>query len=39
MIEYLGEGAGVAKSGMPLSHAVRAGDFAFVSGQVPTEAF
>jgi reactive intermediate/imine deaminase len=38
MIEYLGgEGAGAAKSTMPLSHAVRAGDFVFVSGQVPTD--
>lgn len=37
MIEYLGgEGAGAANSAMPLSHAVRAGDFVFVSGQVPT---
>jgi len=39
MIEYLGgEGAGAANSAMPLSHAVRAGDFVFVSGQVPTDA-
>ncbi len=38
MIEYLGgEGAGAAKSAMPLSHVVRAGDFVFVSGQVPTD--
>lgn len=37
MIEYLGgEGAGAARSAMPLSHAVRAGDFIYVSGQVPT---
>jgi reactive intermediate/imine deaminase len=38
MIEYLGgEGAGAAKSAMPLSQATRAGDFVFVSGQVPTD--
>lgn len=38
MIEFLGgEGSGAAKSAMPLSHAVRAGDFVFVSGQVPTD--
>lgn len=38
MIEYLGgEGAGAARSAMPLSHATRAGDFVFVSGQVPTD--
>jgi len=39
MIEYQGgEGAGAANSAMPLSHAVRAGDFVYVSGQVPTDA-
>ena len=38
MIEFLGgEGSGAARSAMPLSHAVRAGDFVFVSGQVPTD--
>lgn len=38
MIEYLGgEGAGAGASAMPLTHAVRAGDFVFVSGQVPTD--
>lgn len=38
MIEYLGgEGSGAARSAMPLSPAVRAGDFVFVSGQVPTD--
>jgi 2-iminobutanoate/2-iminopropanoate deaminase len=38
MIEFLaGEGAGAARSAMPLSHATRAGDFVFVSGQVPTD--
>ena len=37
-IEYLGgEGFGAARSAMPLSSAVRAGDFVFVSGQVPTD--
>ena len=30
-----GEGFGAAKSSMPLSPAVRAGDYIFVSGQVP----
>ena len=38
MIDFLGgEGSGAARSAMPLSHAVRAGDFVFVSGQVPTD--
>ena len=38
MIEHLGgEGSGAARSAMPLSPAVRAGDFVFVSGQVPTD--
>jgi len=37
MIEYLGgEGFGAARSSMPLSPAVRAGDYIFVSGQLPT---
>lgn len=37
VIEYLGgEGFGAAKSTMPLTPAVRAGDFVFISGQVPT---
>jgi reactive intermediate/imine deaminase len=36
MIAYFGgEGSGAALSAMPLSPAVRAGDFVFVSGQVP----
>ncbi len=30
-----GEGFGAAKSAMPLAPAVRAGDYVFVSGQVP----
>ncbi|MGL4311050.1 MAG: RidA family protein [Paracoccaceae bacterium] len=39
MIEHLGgEGMGAARSTMPLSPAVRAGDFVYVSGQVPTDA-
>jgi reactive intermediate/imine deaminase len=39
MIEYFGgEGQGAARSAMPLTPAVRAGDFVFVSGQVPTDA-
>lgn len=38
MIEHLGgEGFGAARSNMPLSPAVRAGDFVYVSGQVPTD--
>ena len=38
MIEYLGgEGFGAARSLMPLSPAVRAGDYIFVSGQIPTD--
>lgn len=38
MIEYFGgEGQGAARSTMPLTPAVRAGDFVFVSGQVPTD--
>lgn len=38
MIEYLGgEGFGAARSSMPLSPAVRAGDYIFVSGQIPTD--
>jgi reactive intermediate/imine deaminase len=38
MIEHLGgEGFGAALSTMPLSPAVRAGDFVFISGQVPTD--
>lgn len=38
MIEHLGgEGFGAARSTMPLSPAVRAGDFVFISGQVPTD--
>ncbi len=38
MIEYFGgEGQGAAKSAMPLTPAVRAGDFVYVSGQVPTD--
>jgi reactive intermediate/imine deaminase len=37
MIEHFGgEGFGAARSAMPLSPAVRAGDLVFVSGQVPT---
>ncbi len=37
-IEHLGgDGFGAALSSMPLSPAVRAGDFVFVSGQVPTD--
>lgn len=37
-IEHLGgEGFGAARSTMPLSPAVRAGDFVFISGQVPTD--
>lgn len=37
-IEHLGgEGFGAARSAMPLSPAVRAGDFVFISGQVPTD--
>lgn len=36
LIDYFGgEGFGAAKSSMPLTPAVRAGDFVFVSGQVP----
>lgn len=38
MIEHLGgEGFGAARSSMPLSPAVRAGDFVYISGQVPTD--
>ena len=38
IIEHMGgEGFGAARSTMPLSPAVRAGDFVFVSGQVPTD--
>ena len=38
MIEYYGgEGFGAARSTMPLSPAVRAGDFVYISGQVPTD--
>lgn len=37
-IEYFGgEAFGAAKSSMPLTPAVRAGDFIFVSGQVPMD--
>lgn len=37
-IEHLGgEGFGAARSTMPLSPAVRAGDFVYISGQVPTD--
>lgn len=36
LIEYFGgDGFGAARSTMPLTPAVRAGDFVFVSGQVP----
>lgn len=34
-IYFGGEGSGAAKSQMPLTPAVRAGDYVFVSGQVP----
>jgi len=38
MIEYFGgEGFGAAKSHMPLTPAVRAGDFVYISGQVPQD--
>lgn len=37
MIEHFGgEGFGAAQSTMPLTPAVRAGDFVYISGQVPT---
>jgi 2-iminobutanoate/2-iminopropanoate deaminase len=37
-IQHLGgDGFGAALSTMPLSPAVRAGDFVFISGQVPTD--
>ncbi|WP_274631114.1 RidA family protein [Arvimicrobium flavum] len=38
LIEYFGgEGVGAARSAMPLTPAVRAGDFVFISGQVPMD--